>query len=108
MSKDLAAEQTIVGSTEGVVESTAIASTEASQAPSSPSKGESLSPVISQGPNTSTPHKQSPKEEDYEWIKLVSNGAYGAVHLVRHKQSKERFAMKKISKTNLMLRNQVF
>ncbi|KRT79224.1 phosphotransferase, partial [Oryctes borbonicus] len=36
-----------------------------------------------------------------------SNGAYGAVYLVKHKQSRQRFAMKKINKNNLMLRNQV-
>ena len=55
-----------------------------------------------------TPTGQSnPRDEDYEWIKLISNGAYGAVHLVRNSLTKERFAMKKISKHNLMLRNQV-
>lgn len=40
-------------------------------------------------------------------IKLISNGAYGAVYLVRHKQTRQRFAMKKIVKNNLMLRNQI-
>lgn len=30
-----------------------------------------------------------------------------AVYLVRHKESKQRFAMKKINKQNLMLRNQI-
>ena len=30
-----------------------------------------------------------------------------AVYLVRHKETRERFAMKKICKQNLMLRNQV-
>ncbi|RXG56150.1 Microtubule-associated serine/threonine-protein kinase 3 [Armadillidium vulgare] len=39
-------------------------------------------------------------------IKLISNGAYGAVYLVKHRTTTERFAMKKISKQNLMLRNQ--
>ncbi|XP_054162036.1 microtubule-associated serine/threonine-protein kinase 3-like isoform X2 [Oppia nitens] len=48
-----------------------------------------------------------PSEDDYETIKLISNGAYGAVHLVRHKQMRQRFAMKKINKQNLLLRNQV-
>ncbi|CAG2101321.1 unnamed protein product [Medioppia subpectinata] len=48
-----------------------------------------------------------PSEEDYETIKLISNGAYGAVHLVRHLESRQRFAMKKINKQNLLLRNQV-
>lgn len=57
--------------------------------------------------STTPPSKDTPKEEEYENIKLISNGAYGAVYLVRHKITKERFAMKKISKHNLMLRNQV-
>ncbi|TNM92189.1 hypothetical protein fugu_019201 [Takifugu bimaculatus] len=39
--------------------------------------------------------------------KLISNGAYGAVYLVRHKETKQRFAMKKINKQNLILRNQI-
>ncbi|XP_065569357.1 microtubule-associated serine/threonine-protein kinase 3-like isoform X4 [Artemia franciscana] len=47
-----------------------------------------------------------PCEEDYEITKLISNGAYGAVYLVRHKESKQRFALKKINKVNLSLRNQ--
>ncbi|XP_018024683.1 microtubule-associated serine/threonine-protein kinase 2-like isoform X2 [Hyalella azteca] len=49
----------------------------------------------------------NPKDEDFEWIKLISNGAYGAVHLVRSRETKERYAMKKIAKQNLLLRNQV-
>ncbi|XP_042861257.1 microtubule-associated serine/threonine-protein kinase 3-like isoform X5 [Penaeus japonicus] len=65
------------------------------------------SPEQSSTHSTTLPSKSTPKEEDYENIKLISNGAYGAVYLVRHKLSKERFAMKKISKHNLMLRNQV-
>jgi microtubule-associated serine/threonine kinase len=48
-----------------------------------------------------------PNEHDYEIIKLISNGAYGSVYLVKHKQSRQRLALKKINKTNLMLRNQV-
>lgn len=48
-----------------------------------------------------------PSEDDYETIKLISNGAYGAVYLVRHIESRQRFAMKKINKQNLILRNQV-
>lgn len=60
---------------------------------------------------TSTPTKQRqkrvPSEDDYDVTKLISNGAYGAVYLVKHKQSRQRFAMKKINKNNLILRNQV-
>ncbi|KAL7287339.1 hypothetical protein TKK_0018462 [Trichogramma kaykai] len=48
-----------------------------------------------------------PCEDDYEILKLISNGAYGAVYMVKEKSSRQRFAMKKINKNNLMLRNQV-
>ncbi|MED6270424.1 Microtubule-associated serine/threonine-protein kinase 4 [Characodon lateralis] len=51
--------------------------------------------------------RRKPCELDFEMIKLISNGAYGAVYLVRHKETKQRFAMKKINKQNLMLRNQI-
>ncbi|KAL1492909.1 hypothetical protein ABEB36_011076 [Hypothenemus hampei] len=61
--------------------------------------------------STSTPSAKknmtTPTEQDFEVIKLISNGAYGAVYLVKHKQTRQRFAMKKINKNNLMLRNQV-
>ncbi len=64
-------------------------------------------------PNTTFPlveHSSSikgPCEEDFEILKLISNGAYGAVHLVKHRQTQERYAMKRISKTHLLLRNQI-
>uniref|UniRef100_A0A673MRT7 non-specific serine/threonine protein kinase n=1 Tax=Sinocyclocheilus rhinocerous TaxID=307959 RepID=A0A673MRT7_9TELE len=45
--------------------------------------------------------------EDFETIKLISNGAYGAVYLVRHRGTRQRFAMKKINRQNLILRNQI-
>lgn len=48
-----------------------------------------------------------PNEHDYEILKLISNGAYGSVYLVKQKQTRQRFALKKINKNNLMLRNQV-
>ncbi|XP_020561147.1 microtubule-associated serine/threonine-protein kinase 1 isoform X2 [Oryzias latipes] len=48
-----------------------------------------------------------PGEADFQTIKLISNGAYGAVYLVRHLESQQRFAMKKINKQNLILRNQI-
>ncbi|XP_077134825.1 microtubule-associated serine/threonine-protein kinase 3-like isoform X2 [Ranitomeya variabilis] len=38
---------------------------------------------------------------DYETSKLISCGAFGSVHLVRHKDSQEIFAMKKMAKRNL-------
>ena len=49
-----------------------------------------------------------PCEEDFEVVKLVSNGAYGAVYLVKHRQTRQKYALKKINKHNLILRNQVF
>ncbi|KPP66196.1 microtubule-associated serine/threonine-protein kinase 1-like [Scleropages formosus] len=48
-----------------------------------------------------------PCESDFQTIKLISHGAYGAVYLVRHLETRQRFAMKKINKQNLILRNQV-
>ncbi|XP_066936599.1 microtubule-associated serine/threonine-protein kinase 3-like isoform X2 [Clytia hemisphaerica] len=48
-----------------------------------------------------------PKEEDFTYIKLISNGAYGSVYLVKHKTSRQRYAMKKMSKHHLMHKNQV-
>ncbi|CAH1775457.1 unnamed protein product [Owenia fusiformis] len=53
------------------------------------------------------PKVKTPSEEDFEKIKLVSNGAYGAVYLVRHKETRQRYAMKRMLKHNLILRNQV-
>ncbi|XP_029431779.1 microtubule-associated serine/threonine-protein kinase 4 isoform X2 [Rhinatrema bivittatum] len=51
--------------------------------------------------------RRKPCENDFETIKLISNGAYGAVYFVRHKETRQRFAMKKINKQNLILRNQI-
>lgn len=50
---------------------------------------------------------KKPSEADFDVVKLISNGAYGAVYLVKHKQTRQRFALKKINKQNLILRNQV-
>lgn len=50
---------------------------------------------------------KEPSESDFETIKLISNGAYGAVYLVRHRDTRQPFALKKINKMNLLLRNQV-
>ncbi|XP_023617650.1 microtubule-associated serine/threonine-protein kinase 2 isoform X4 [Myotis lucifugus] len=60
-----------------------------------------------EGRGASLTSKKAPCEEDFETIKLISNGAYGAVFLVRHKSTRQRFAMKKINKQNLILRNQI-
>uniref|UniRef100_A0A4X2LF12 non-specific serine/threonine protein kinase n=1 Tax=Vombatus ursinus TaxID=29139 RepID=A0A4X2LF12_VOMUR len=51
--------------------------------------------------------KKTPSEDEFETIKLISNGAYGAVFLVRHRSTRQRFAMKKVNKQNLILRNQI-
>ncbi|XP_056650860.1 microtubule-associated serine/threonine-protein kinase 3-like [Monodelphis domestica] len=48
-----------------------------------------------------------PCESDFETIKMISNGAYGAVYLVRHRETRQRFALKKINKQNLVLRNEI-
>ncbi|XP_068609117.1 microtubule-associated serine/threonine-protein kinase 3 [Brachionichthys hirsutus] len=61
----------------------------------------------SQSLSTALRARRKPCELDFEMTKLISNGAYGAVYLVRHKESKQRFAMKKINKQNLILRNQI-
>uniref|UniRef100_A0A673APJ0 non-specific serine/threonine protein kinase n=1 Tax=Sphaeramia orbicularis TaxID=375764 RepID=A0A673APJ0_9TELE len=62
---------------------------------------------ISQSLSTALRSRRKPCELDFEMTKLISNGAYGAVYLVRHKETKQRFAMKKINKQNLILRNQI-
>ncbi|XP_077944960.1 microtubule-associated serine/threonine-protein kinase 3 isoform X7 [Gasterosteus aculeatus] len=61
----------------------------------------------SQSLSTALRCRRKPCELDFEMTKLISNGAYGAVYLVRHKETKQRFAMKKINKQNLILRNQI-
>ncbi|XP_073405552.1 microtubule-associated serine/threonine-protein kinase 3-like isoform X2 [Dendrobates tinctorius] len=42
-----------------------------------------------------------PHMRDYEISKLISSGTFGAVYLVRHKDSQQIFAMKKMAKQNL-------
>uniref|UniRef100_A0AC35U4L1 Non-specific serine/threonine protein kinase n=1 Tax=Rhabditophanes sp. KR3021 TaxID=114890 RepID=A0AC35U4L1_9BILA len=49
----------------------------------------------------------TPCETDFDSLRLISNGAYGAVYLVRHKVTRQRFALKKMKKQTLILRNQV-
>lgn len=50
---------------------------------------------------------RQPGEEDFKEIKLISNGAYGSVHLVKHIVTGNRYALKRMNKNYLMLRNQV-
>uniref|UniRef100_A0A8C9TNJ2 non-specific serine/threonine protein kinase n=1 Tax=Scleropages formosus TaxID=113540 RepID=A0A8C9TNJ2_SCLFO len=63
--------------------------------------------VFQQNRSACTPPRRKPLESDFETIKLISNGAYGAVYLVRHRETRQRFAMKKINRQNLILRNQI-
>ncbi|KAF0991565.1 hypothetical protein HZS_6335, partial [Henneguya salminicola] len=48
-----------------------------------------------------------PKESDFTIVKLISQGAFSAVYLVRHKDTHRRYAMKKIHKNHAFLKNQV-
>ena len=68
---------------------------------------DSLSGLDTSGHLATEDKTKPPCEEDFEVVKLVSNGAYGAVHLVKHRQTRQRLALKKINKHNLILRNQV-
>uniref|UniRef100_A0A8C0V6B8 non-specific serine/threonine protein kinase n=1 Tax=Cyanistes caeruleus TaxID=156563 RepID=A0A8C0V6B8_CYACU len=72
-----------------------------------PLEGENSCYILSKLRGASVQSKKTPSEEEFETIKLISNGAYGAVYLVRHKTTRQRFAMKKINKQNLILRNQI-
>ncbi|KAG5276502.1 hypothetical protein AALO_G00132790 [Alosa alosa] len=57
-----------------------------------------------------TPSRRKPLESDFETIKLISNGAYGCVRwsgTYRCAQNPPNFAMKKINRQNLILRNQI-
>ncbi|KAM7532535.1 hypothetical protein Aperf_G00000132071 [Anoplocephala perfoliata] len=79
------------------------------------STGEPLSPSVTPSPPSGSMSEKSassgvlrrPCEADFEVIKLISNGAYGAVFLVRDRLTFQRYAMKKMPKQHLRLRNQV-
>ncbi|KAM9354534.1 rho-associated protein kinase 2-like [Pholidichthys leucotaenia] len=45
------------------------------------------------------------KPEDFELVKLIGRGAYGQVQLVRHKASKKVYAMKQLSKFEMIKRS---
>ncbi|XP_060738728.1 rho-associated protein kinase 2-like isoform X1 [Tachysurus vachellii] len=45
------------------------------------------------------------RPDDFDRIKLIGKGAYGAVQLVRHKISKKVYAMKKLSKFEMIKRS---
>ncbi|XP_023407987.2 microtubule-associated serine/threonine-protein kinase 3 isoform X1 [Loxodonta africana] len=69
--------------------------------------GQVLTPESPESRALIGPSRRKPCENDFETIKLISNGAYGAVYLVRHRDTRQRFAIKKINKQNLILRNQI-
>ncbi|XP_054915331.1 microtubule-associated serine/threonine-protein kinase 2 isoform X14 [Poeciliopsis prolifica] len=75
--------------------------------PETPETDDSVDSQTTAIPAAPQPKPKTPREEDFENIKLISNGAYGAVYLVRHRETRQRFAMKKINKQNLILRNQI-
>uniref|UniRef100_A0A8C9FD59 non-specific serine/threonine protein kinase n=1 Tax=Pavo cristatus TaxID=9049 RepID=A0A8C9FD59_PAVCR len=69
--------------------------------------GNTITPENDDSQPTVSAPRRKPCEGDFETIKLISNGAYGAVYLVRHRETRQRFALKKINKQNLILRNQI-
>uniref|UniRef100_A0A8D0EIS6 non-specific serine/threonine protein kinase n=1 Tax=Strix occidentalis caurina TaxID=311401 RepID=A0A8D0EIS6_STROC len=69
--------------------------------------GNTITPENDDSQPLATAPRRKPCEADFETIKLISNGAYGAVYLVRHRETRQRFALKKINKQNLILRNQI-
>ncbi|NXE07167.1 MAST3 kinase, partial [Lophotis ruficrista] len=52
-----------------------------------------------------TAPRRKPCEGDFEGGGVISNGAYGAVYLVRHRETRQGGGLKKINKQNLILRN---
>ncbi|KJE88583.1 AGC/MAST/MAST protein kinase, variant [Capsaspora owczarzaki ATCC 30864] len=48
-----------------------------------------------------------PRKSDFDYLKLISKGAYGSVLLARHKETHELFAIKALKKREMILRNQV-
>lgn len=83
-------------------------SASSSSIPAGDSCNESLASLsLSSCEGKETFSKKIPCEEDFEMIKLISRGAYGSVYLVRHYESRQRFALKKIIKHSVMLRNQI-
>ncbi|KAM4015354.1 microtubule-associated serine/threonine-protein kinase 3-like [Anomaloglossus baeobatrachus] len=45
--------------------------------------------------------ERKPCKSDFKSSKLISSGAFGAVHLVHHKDTNQKFAMKKLDKQKL-------
>lgn len=38
------------------------------------------------------------EKKSFQWIKIIGRGGFGRVHKVQHKKTKEKFAIKKMSK----------
>ncbi|XP_050309510.1 rho-associated protein kinase 1 [Anthonomus grandis grandis] len=45
------------------------------------------------------------KTDDFEYIKVIGRGAFGKVQLVRHKHTRQVYAMKRLSKADLIKRS---
>jgi serine/threonine protein kinase len=45
--------------------------------------------------------KKKFKIEDFQWIKILGQGSFGIVKLVKHKKSKEMYAIKCLSKQKI-------
>lgn len=45
------------------------------------------------------------KTDDYEHIKVIGRGAFGKVQLVRHRSTNQVYAMKRLSKADLIKRS---
>lgn len=45
------------------------------------------------------------KTDDFEYIKVIGRGAFGKVQLVRHKYTRQVYAMKRLSKADLIKRS---
>eukprot|EP00056_Hartaetosiga_gracilis_P006680 m.99207 g.99207 ORF g.99207 m.99207 type:complete len:1357 (+) comp12530_c0_seq17:114-4184(+) len=52
--------------------------------------------------HVNTIKEKRPKIADFEKLQVIGRGAYGEVQLVRHKETKKLFALKKMSKSELL------
>ncbi|XP_065905410.1 microtubule-associated serine/threonine-protein kinase 3-like isoform X2 [Dysidea avara] len=76
--------------------------------PPDPTTPESSEPQSARSSVISTASSSTaPQLSNFERIKLISQGAYSSVYLVRHKQTKMRFAMKRLSKQRMIMKKQV-
>lgn len=59
------------------------------------------------GVHSFSPQSAEPTHEDYEMIKPISRGAFGTVYLAKKKNTLEYFAIKVLSKANVVSKNQI-